>query len=119
MGDRGTELARAQILARRQVRRRPVANRETGLVSGPRRLVRQCGAAPVSARTIRFSVDDQSAAVRPQICRRSATGLAQRPVDPLSDQAMTALSIVVPCYNEQPCLGALHERLGAAARAAA
>ncbi len=32
---------------------------------------------------------------------------------------MAALSIVVPCYNEQPCLGALHERLGAAARTAA
>ncbi len=31
---------------------------------------------------------------------------------------MTALSIVVPCYNEEPCLGALHQRLGAAARQA-
>jgi dolichol-phosphate mannosyltransferase len=29
---------------------------------------------------------------------------------------MTRLSIVVPCYNEEACLGALHERLGAAAR---
>ena len=32
---------------------------------------------------------------------------------------MTALSIVVPCYNEQECLPALHQRLTAAARAAA
>ena len=32
---------------------------------------------------------------------------------------MTALSIVVPCYNEQECLAALHKRLTAAARAAA
>jgi dolichol-phosphate mannosyltransferase len=32
---------------------------------------------------------------------------------------MTALSIVVPCYNEKACLEALHERLGAAARSAA
>jgi polyisoprenyl-phosphate glycosyltransferase len=32
---------------------------------------------------------------------------------------MTALSIVVPCYNEQECLAALHERLSEAARAAA
>jgi polyisoprenyl-phosphate glycosyltransferase len=31
---------------------------------------------------------------------------------------MTALSIVVPCFNEQACLPALHERLGAAAQAA-
>ena len=31
---------------------------------------------------------------------------------------MTALSIVVPCYNEEGCLGVLHERLGAAARTA-
>ncbi len=31
---------------------------------------------------------------------------------------MTALSIVVPCYNEQECLAALHERLGKAARSA-
>jgi polyisoprenyl-phosphate glycosyltransferase len=31
---------------------------------------------------------------------------------------MTALSIVVPCFNEQDCLGALHERLSAAASAA-
>jgi polyisoprenyl-phosphate glycosyltransferase len=31
---------------------------------------------------------------------------------------MPALSIVVPCYNEQGCLGALHERLGKAARRA-
>ena len=31
---------------------------------------------------------------------------------------MTRLSIVVPCYNEQECLLALHERLTAAARAA-
>jgi glycosyltransferase involved in cell wall biosynthesis len=31
---------------------------------------------------------------------------------------MVALSIVVPCFNEQDCLGALHERLGAAARKA-
>ena len=28
---------------------------------------------------------------------------------------MTALSIVVPCFNEQACLPALHERLTAAA----
>ncbi len=28
---------------------------------------------------------------------------------------MTALSIVVPCFNEEACLGALHERLSAAA----
>ena len=31
---------------------------------------------------------------------------------------MTALSIVVPCYNEQACLGVLHERLTGAAKAA-
>jgi dolichol-phosphate mannosyltransferase len=31
---------------------------------------------------------------------------------------MTALSIVVPCYNEQACLPVLHERLSAAARKA-
>ena len=31
---------------------------------------------------------------------------------------MTALSIVVPCYNEQECLAALHERLTGAARSA-
>ena len=31
---------------------------------------------------------------------------------------MTALSIVVPCFNEEPCLAALHQRLTAAARAA-
>ncbi len=30
---------------------------------------------------------------------------------------MTALSIVVPCYNEEACLELLHRRLGAAARA--
>jgi len=29
---------------------------------------------------------------------------------------MIALSIVVPCYNEEACLGELHARLGAAAR---
>jgi dolichol-phosphate mannosyltransferase len=29
---------------------------------------------------------------------------------------MTALSIVVPCFNEEACLGALHERLSAAGR---
>ena len=32
---------------------------------------------------------------------------------------MTALSIVVPCFNEEACLPELHQRLGAAARAAA
>jgi len=32
---------------------------------------------------------------------------------------MTALSIVVPCFNEQECLAALHERLTKAAKAAA
>jgi polyisoprenyl-phosphate glycosyltransferase len=32
---------------------------------------------------------------------------------------MTALSIVVPCFNEEPCLGILHERLTAAARTSA
>jgi len=31
---------------------------------------------------------------------------------------MTALSIVVPCFNEEPCLAELHRRLGAAARSA-
>ncbi|HZC38516.1 MAG TPA: glycosyltransferase family 2 protein [Sphingomicrobium sp.] len=31
---------------------------------------------------------------------------------------MTALSIVVPCFNEEACLSALHERLTAAARKA-
>jgi polyisoprenyl-phosphate glycosyltransferase len=31
---------------------------------------------------------------------------------------MTALSIVVPCFNEEACLGVLHERLGEAARSA-
>ena len=32
---------------------------------------------------------------------------------------MTALSIVVPCFNEQECLSELHKRLSAAARASA
>lgn len=32
---------------------------------------------------------------------------------------MVALSVVVPCFNEQDCLPALHERLSKAARAAA
>jgi glycosyltransferase involved in cell wall biosynthesis len=32
---------------------------------------------------------------------------------------MTALSIVVPCYNEEACLAELHARLGAAARSVA
>lgn len=32
---------------------------------------------------------------------------------------MTALSIVVPCFNEEPCLAILHQRLAAAARASA
>jgi glycosyltransferase involved in cell wall biosynthesis len=32
---------------------------------------------------------------------------------------MTALSIVVPCYNEEACLAALHERLTGAARKSA
>ena len=32
---------------------------------------------------------------------------------------MTALSIVVPCFNEEACLGELHQRLSAAARQAA
>ena len=32
---------------------------------------------------------------------------------------MTALSIVVPCFNEEGCLGALHERLSSSARKAA
>ena len=31
---------------------------------------------------------------------------------------MTALSIVVPCFNEEACLAALHRRLSDAARAA-
>ena len=31
---------------------------------------------------------------------------------------MVALSVVVPCFNEEACLAALHERLSAAARAA-
>lgn len=31
---------------------------------------------------------------------------------------MTALSIVVPCFNEEACLGELHQRLSAAARIA-
>jgi dolichol-phosphate mannosyltransferase len=32
---------------------------------------------------------------------------------------MTALSIVVPCFNEEPCLGTLYQRLTDAARASA
>jgi len=31
---------------------------------------------------------------------------------------MTALSIVIPCFNEEACLAELHGRIGAAARAA-
>ena len=31
---------------------------------------------------------------------------------------MTALSIVVPCFNEEACLPELHQRLSAAARQA-
>ena len=31
---------------------------------------------------------------------------------------MTALSIVVPCFNEEACVTELHLRLGAAARVA-
>ena len=31
---------------------------------------------------------------------------------------MTALSIVVPCFNEEACLDVLHERLTSAARTA-
>src|SRR5882724_8128846 len=32
---------------------------------------------------------------------------------------MTALSIVIPCFNEEACLPVLHQRVSAAARAAA
>ena len=32
---------------------------------------------------------------------------------------MPSLSIVVPCYNEEACLGVLHERLTGAAKSAA
>ena len=45
-------------------------------------------------------------------------GLARTRADPLSDASMTALSIVVPCFNEEACLAELHQRLGAAARKA-
>ena len=45
-------------------------------------------------------------------------GLARAGEHPLSDASMTALSIVVPCFNEEACLAELHERLSAAARIA-
>ena len=46
-----------------------------------------------------------------------AAGLARTRESILyQNAAMTALSIVVPCFNEEACLGELHQRLGAAAR---
>ena len=54
----------------------------------------------------------------PKIDRRHARGLARAGQHPLSDciHDQPALSIVVPCFNEEGCLGQLHERLTAAAR---
>src|SRR5688572_16152784 len=68
---------------------------------------------------VRLSLADRNRAARPGFDRRPNTGLARRGFDTLSSAAMTALSIVVPCFNEEPCLEALHQRLTAAARATA
>ena len=54
----------------------------------------------------------------PAIVARNAAGLARSGVDPLSSALMPALSIVVPCFNEEACLAPLHERLSGAARSA-
>ena len=58
----------------------------------------------------------ERAAQDPKLGRGHAAGLARAGFYPLSSPPMM-LSIVVPCFNEEACLG-LHERLGASARKA-
>src|SRR4051812_7211799 len=55
-------------------------------------------------------------AVRSKAGCRYTAGLARSGFYPLSSAPMTALSIVVPCFNEEACLAALYERLTEAAR---
>ena len=68
-------------------------------------------AAHASARRFRLRLADRRAALRPATGRRDAAGLARTGFYPLSTASMTALSIVVPCFNEEACLARLHERL--------
>ena len=70
-----------------------------------------------TARWVRLCLADRHAAVQPGARCRNAAGLARTRVYPLSIASMK-LSIVVPCFNEEACLPALHERLAAAARGA-
>src|SRR5687768_4508778 len=82
-------------------------------------LVDRRRAAQAAARRVRLRVADRHPVVRPRARCRTYSGLARQGLYPLSSAAMTALSIVVPCFNEESCLQALHERLSAAARVSA
>ena len=116
MADGGPQPARAQI-----------SRRPGYFAADPSQLVRPNGcrdglhltidrsAGLAAARRVRLCLADRHAAVRPRAGRRNAAGLARTRVYPLSIASMK-LSIVVPCFNEEACLPALHERLAAAAR---
>src|SRR4029450_11724973 len=74
---------------------------------------------------LRLRLADRFAAARPALARGYDAHLARagkpalccrKPRGPKT--TLTALSIVVPCFNEQECLAALHDRLIKAAKAA-
>src|SRR5260221_1813211 len=115
---RGDQLARSQISRGRLFCRRPIAAGPSQPLPRPappdgRRL-----ADAAAAQRFRLCLADRRAALQPRDGRRYASGLARAGVDPLQNAPMTALSIVVPCFNEEGCLDELHQRLSAAARTA-
>src|SRR5204863_5171625 len=116
MGDRGRQSARSQVPLGGLFLRRPVA------AGAAQRLPRAVApddrpvAVQLAAAGFRFRLAGRCAAIRSGAGRRSSARLARTRLGALSAPLMTALSIVVPCFNEEGCLGSLHERLTAAAR---
>src|SRR4051794_18416140 len=115
MGDGGPQPARAEIQEGRLLRVGPVGAGAAELMRGRIASADRQGTRNPAARRVRLSVADRYPAAQPRFGRRDAAGLARTRVNPLSIAPMK-LSIVVPCFNEEACLPALHERLGAAAR---
>src|SRR5215207_3636794 len=125
MGDRGSELASSHLPPGRRLPRRSLADGSGFGVPLASQRDHRRGARGDSPRRLRLCLAGRSAEVRsalgggprPRLERARQPTLPDPQVGGIS--AMTALSIVVPCFNEQECLGELYQRLSKAARVSA
>ena len=112
----GLNLLDLKYTRARLFRRRPVEHRPARPLPATRSIARSSNRWPTVPRdAFDYVWLIDIAAPDAKLVDGHASGLARTRFCPLSSPPMM-LSIVVPCFNEEACLEALHERLGASPR---